>query len=120
MVCSAVSALLLLPTGSTTIVFTQKGEPANLLRRPTKTYTFFILRLTFPLQILLLRRYLGLPTSEDNLSGYQASDVTAKAAKLRNKKYLVSSSKTFRNKLTTCHTRWCTARRMTTYTTSSL
>jgi len=34
-------------------------------------------------------RYLGLPTPEDNLAGYQASDVTAKAANLRNKKYLM-------------------------------
>ena len=34
-------------------------------------------------------RYLGLPTPEDNLRGYQASDVTAKAKKLANKKFLV-------------------------------
>merc|ERR1712106_309785 len=34
-------------------------------------------------------RYLGLPTPEDNLAGYQASDVTAKAKKLANKKYLM-------------------------------
>jgi len=34
-------------------------------------------------------RYLGLPTPEDNLSGYQASDVTARAKKLKNKKYLM-------------------------------
>merc|ERR1719328_1039944 len=34
-------------------------------------------------------RYLGLPTPEDNLAGYQRSDVTAKARKLANKKYLM-------------------------------
>jgi dipeptidyl-peptidase-4 len=34
-------------------------------------------------------RYLGLPTPDDNLRGYQASDVTAKAAKLKNKKFLM-------------------------------
>ena len=34
-------------------------------------------------------RYLGLPTREDNLKGYQASDMTAKAKKLKNKKYLM-------------------------------
>jgi len=34
-------------------------------------------------------RYLGLPTPDDNLAGYQASDVTAKAKKLANKKYLM-------------------------------
>lgn len=34
-------------------------------------------------------RYLGLPTRDDNLAGYQASDVTAKAKKLANKKYLM-------------------------------
>lgn len=34
-------------------------------------------------------RYLGLPTPEDNLKGYQDSDVTAKAKKLKNKKYLM-------------------------------
>jgi len=34
-------------------------------------------------------RYLGLPTPEDNLKGYQASDVTAKAAKLAGKKFLM-------------------------------
>lgn len=38
---------------------------------------------------LLLFRYLGLPTRDDNLAGYQASDVTAKAKKLANKKYLM-------------------------------
>ena len=36
-----------------------------------------------------LRRYLGLPTPEDNLRGYQASDVNSKAKKLANKKYLM-------------------------------
>lgn len=34
-------------------------------------------------------RYLGLPTPEDNLSGYQASDVTAKAKRLDGKKFLI-------------------------------
>jgi dipeptidyl-peptidase-4 len=34
-------------------------------------------------------RYLGLPTPDDNLAGYQASDVTSKARKLANKKYLM-------------------------------
>ena len=34
-------------------------------------------------------RYLGLPTPEDNLRGYQASDVNSKAKKLANKKYLM-------------------------------
>ena len=90
MVCSAVLALLLLPTGSTTIAFTQRGEPANLNKNIQYTSTYLS-------TANYARRYLGLPTAEDNLSGYQASDVTAKAAKLRNKKYLVSSSKTLRN-----------------------
>ena len=36
-----------------------------------------------------LLRYLGLPTPEDNLRGYQASDVNSKAKKLANKKYLM-------------------------------
>jgi hypothetical protein len=34
-------------------------------------------------------RYLGLPTPDDNLAGYQASDVTAKAKKLDGKKFLI-------------------------------
>jgi len=34
-------------------------------------------------------RYLGLPTPDDNLKAYQDSDVTAKAKKLKNKKYLM-------------------------------
>jgi len=34
-------------------------------------------------------RYLGLPTPEDNLVGYQASDVTSKAKKLDGKKFLI-------------------------------
>jgi len=34
-------------------------------------------------------RYLGLPTPDDNLVGYQASDVTSMAKKLKNKKYLM-------------------------------
>lgn len=34
-------------------------------------------------------RYLGLPTPDDNLSGYQASDVNALAKKFANKKYLM-------------------------------
>merc|ERR1719242_1214655 len=34
-------------------------------------------------------RYLGLPTPDDNLRGYQASDVNSKAKKLANKKYLM-------------------------------
>ena len=38
---------------------------------------------------LPLSRYLGLPTPEDNLRGYQASDVNAKAKKLANKKFLM-------------------------------
>ena len=38
---------------------------------------------------IYLSRYMGLPTPEDNLRGYQASDVTAKAKKFANKKYLV-------------------------------
>ena len=43
-------------------------------------------------QLVLMKimfRYLGLPTRDDNLAGYQASDVTAKAKKLANKKYLM-------------------------------
>ena len=34
-------------------------------------------------------RYMGLPTPEDNSAAYRASDVTAKAEKLRNKKLLL-------------------------------
>jgi dipeptidyl-peptidase-4 len=34
-------------------------------------------------------RYLGLPTPDDNLAGYQASDVTSKAKKLDGKKFLI-------------------------------
>ena len=34
-------------------------------------------------------RYLGLPTPEDNLRGYQASDVSALAAKFAGKKFLL-------------------------------
>jgi len=34
-------------------------------------------------------RYLGLPTRDDNLSGYQASDVNALAKKFENKKFLM-------------------------------
>ena len=38
-------------------------------------------------------RYLGLPTPDDNLRGYQASDVNSKAKKLANKKsYLLAYS----------------------------
>ena len=32
---------------------------------------------------------MGLPTPEDNLRGYQVSDLTSKARKLANKKYLL-------------------------------
>jgi dipeptidyl-peptidase-4 len=52
----------------------------------TERYVLVFLLL---LLILIHLRYLGLPTPEDNLSGYQRSDVTAKAAKLANKKYLM-------------------------------
>ena len=34
-------------------------------------------------------RYMGLPRPDDNLQGYQDSDVTAKADKFRNKKLLI-------------------------------
>jgi len=34
-------------------------------------------------------RYMGLPLGRDNLQGYKDSDVTAKAAKLKNKKFLI-------------------------------
>ena len=43
-------------------------------------------------------RYMGLPTPSDNLKGYRASDVTAKAEKFRNKKLLIvhgTAGKTF-------------------------
>ena len=47
--------------------------------------------MTFDITLLSLSlcRYLGLPTPDDNLSGYQASDVTSMAKKLSNKKYLM-------------------------------
>ena len=32
--------------------------------------------------LLMIHRYLGLPTPEDNLAGYQRSDVTAKVTLL--------------------------------------
>ena len=38
---------------------------------------------------MTLSRYLGLPTPEDNLRGYQASGVNSKAKKLANKKFLM-------------------------------
>ena len=34
-------------------------------------------------------RYMGLPVPGDNLQGYRASDITAKAEKLKGKKYLI-------------------------------
>ena len=47
--------------------------------------------MTFDITLLSLSlcRYLGLPTPDDNLAGYQASDVTSMAKKLSNKKYLM-------------------------------
>ena len=34
-------------------------------------------------------RYMGLPTSDDNLDGYRISDVTSQARRLKNKKLLM-------------------------------
>ena len=47
--------------------------------------------MTFDITLLSLSlcRYLGLPTPDDNLAGYQASDVTSMAKKLSNKKFLM-------------------------------
>jgi dipeptidyl-peptidase 4 len=39
--------------------------------------------LTFCLDTMYTERYMGLPTAEDNLAGYEAGDVTLLAEKLR-------------------------------------
>ena len=65
------------------------------------------------------RRYLGLPTPEDNLAGYQRSDVTAK---VRNSDPLVRGDTWTFFRRESCRTRstwWCTGRPTTTCTTSS-
>ena len=78
---SAASALPQSPTGSTMIPSTLRGCSSNIFWLKYVQCSLLIIH-TYSCLYVSHCRYLGLPTPEDNLAGYQRSDVTAKVIKI--------------------------------------